>query len=153
ALEPSSLAVILAIIAVHSAVLLPGTAILIEIGSESSDDHLKTARRVAMQLLRNPIVMAIVAGLAWRLTNIDLPSPLVKTFMFLGGAAAPLALYCLGASLPNTAMKLLGTAEVVVAVAIKLTLLPVLIGLAGRLLGVEDATWKVAVLTAAVPTG
>jgi malonate transporter len=153
AFEPASLPIILAIVAVHSAVLLPGTAILIEIGSESSTSHLKTAQRVATRLLQNAIVMSIIAGLAWRFMKLDLPLPLLNTFTFLGGAAAPLALFCLGASLPNAAITLLSSVEVVVGVIIKLILLPILIGVAGGQLGVEDAAWKVAVLTAAVPTG
>jgi malonate transporter len=153
AFEPASLPIILAIVAVHSAVLLPGTAILIEVGSESSDNGLKSIQRVATQLLQNPIVMSIFAGLLWRLTNLDLPLPLLNTFTFLGGAAAPLALFCLGASLPAAAITLLSSAEVVVAVIIKLALLPIVLGVAGWQLGVEEAAWKVAILTAAVPTG
>ena len=153
AFETTSVPIILAIIAVHSAVLLPGTAVLIEIGSESSVVGLKNAQRIVMQLLQNPIVMSIMAGLAWRFTNLELPLPLLNTFTLLGGAAAPLALFCLGVSLPNAEIPLLSSVEVVVGVVIKLTLLPILIGVACWHLGVEGAAWKVAVLTAAVPTG
>src|SRR6476646_8341712 len=54
AFEASNLPIILAIVAVHSAVLLPGTAVLIEVGSEPSTCGLKTTGRVAKRLLQNP---------------------------------------------------------------------------------------------------
>jgi malonate transporter and related proteins len=153
AFGPQALAVILAIIAVHSGVLLPLTALLIEIGSRSQGNIRTAFQNTAINLLKNPIIMSILIGFAWRGTGLGLPSAVQNLLTLLGNAAAPLALFCLGAALPTTVGRSLISSEAVLAVIIKLAILPFTVGLVASKIGLSDLAWRVAVLTAAVPTG
>ncbi|CAH0175810.1 hypothetical protein SRABI118_01109 [Massilia sp. Bi118] len=51
-----------------------------------------------LNTLRNPIVAALLLGLALNLARIGLPAPLLRALDMLGGAALPCALLSLGAS-------------------------------------------------------
>lgn len=146
------LSLIVAIIALHSGVFLTLTAVLLKITSRAPGGIRVILQNTAANLVKNPIIMSIVVGLIWRLTALELPSPLHNLLTLLGNAAAPLALFCLGASLP-TAGRLSLTPEVALAAIIKLIVLPSAVGAVAWTIGLPDLPWRVAVLTAAVPTG
>jgi hypothetical protein len=48
---------------------------------------------------KSPIVLAIVAGLVFALTHLDLPGPLARAIEMLAGASAPTALFYIGGTL------------------------------------------------------
>ena len=50
-------------------------------------------------LLRNPMIVAICAGLLWTFFDIPMPDPLWDLVTLLGAAATPCALFAIGASL------------------------------------------------------
>lgn len=50
-------------------------------------------------LLKNPMIVAIVCGLAWSSTAISMPEPFGRFFDILGAAATPGALFAIGCSL------------------------------------------------------
>lgn len=52
-------------------------------------------------LLRNPMIVAISAGLIWSAFEIPMPVPLDEFLAILGGAATPGALFAIGASLAS----------------------------------------------------
>ncbi|GGD37373.1 AEC family transporter [Sinisalibacter lacisalsi] len=54
---------------------------------------------VGLGLLRNPMIVSIVVGLAWSATGWPLPGPVSATLDILGAAATPGALFAIGASL------------------------------------------------------
>src|SRR3990167_7573208 len=56
-------------------------------------------RVLAMGLLRNPMIVSVVLGLAWGATGAALPLPVNKFMTMLGAAATPCALFAIGASL------------------------------------------------------
>lgn len=58
-------------------------------------------RIIGMGLARNPMVVAMAAGLAWSATGIPLPGFVTATTTLLGAAATPGALFAIGASLSN----------------------------------------------------
>ena len=147
-----ALPVPLAIIALQSAVLLPLTAILVEIGSRSQGSIRTVVHNTALNLLKNPIIMSLLIGIAWRTTGLDLPLPVHNLLTLLGNAAAPLALFCLGAALPTAATKSVISPEVILAVIIKLIILPTGVGIIAAEAGLSGLSWRVVVLTAAVPT-
>ncbi|HKM07330.1 MAG TPA: AEC family transporter, partial [Sphaerochaeta sp.] len=53
-------------------------------------------------IVKSPILWAVFAGFFFRITGIVIPTALVSTFEFAGGAAPPLAALTLGISLKNT---------------------------------------------------
>jgi len=148
----AGLANLLAIIAFHSAVLLPVASILIEVDSEHGGNPLAVAKAVVPAILRNPIVVSILFAFAWRLGGLDLPQALHRFLALVGPAGPPLALFCLGASLPRPS-GWSDLREVGLASLAKLALLPALAAGLAWLAGVDGVAFKVVVLTAGLPTG
>lgn len=56
-------------------------------------------RVLALGLLRNPMIVSVVLGLAWGATGAALPLPVNEFMSMLGAAATPCALFAIGASL------------------------------------------------------
>jgi len=54
---------------------------------------------LAAGLLRNPMIMSMLAGLAWSGLHLPMPAPLDEFTQILGAAATPGALFAIGASL------------------------------------------------------
>lgn len=84
---------------VESLVILPVMLVLIEIYRNGGGNWAEILRRIGAGLLRNPIVLALFSGLLVALTGTTLPAALTKTVATLAAAAAPLALFVIGASL------------------------------------------------------
>ncbi len=57
------------------------------------------AWRTVKEIVTNPILLGLVAGLAWSLLKIPVPSVLGKTLDNVGGLATPLGLIAMGASI------------------------------------------------------
>jgi len=152
AFGPPGVALILAIIALHSGVLLPLTSLLVELGSHGSGGLAAAGRNAATSLLRNPIIVSIGAGMIWHFGALPVPSPLDTLLNLLGAAATPLALFCVGASLPPFARDGVGR-EAALATVLKLLVLPPVIGGLAFAAGISGLPLTVAVLTAAMPTG
>ncbi len=148
------LAYLLAIVAFHAALLLPLATILIEAdgGPGGRREPLDVLRTVLPGLLRNPVVMVIVAALAWHATDLGLAAPVERLLHLLGAAGPPLALFCLGATLPKPE-GLKGLRDVALASALKLLAMPALVAGLAWLAGVRDTAFAVVVLAAAMPTG
>jgi len=58
-------------------------------------------RSVAVGLLKNPMIVSIVLGLAWSGLRFPIPDPMNDFLRILGGAATPGALFAIGASLAS----------------------------------------------------
>lgn len=67
-------------------------------------------RVLAMGLLKNPMIVAIVAGLAWSATGWAVPAPVNEFMGLLGAAATPGALFAIGASLAGRSAERLSVA-------------------------------------------
>jgi malonate transporter len=147
------LSLILVIIAVHSGVLLPLAAVLIELDSGKQGGAAVVIRNSILNVLRNPIMMSILLGFLWRLTGIAVPMPLHNLLTLLGRSASPLALFCLGATLPGISGGILVFREAILTTTLKLLILPIFIGAICWLARLPDLQWRVALLTAAMPTG
>ena len=107
-------------------------------------------RVIAQGLLRNPMVVAMAAGLGWSATGWALPGPVDAFIVLLGAAATPGALFAIGASLATSRAE-----RPVVAgwlTLSKLVLHPLAVGLGAYVLfPVDPFTAKVLVVTAALP--
>ncbi|ARP87588.1 AEC family transporter [Bordetella genomosp. 9] len=103
------------------------------------------------ELLRNPLVLSTMAGLACNFGGVQLPGP-VDTFLArLGAAAIALGILCVGANLSWQGGRRQG-ALIAWMVAVKLAVLPlVAIGVA-RLLGLPPLDARMLLVFAALPT-
>jgi len=71
---------------------------------------LRTFRTVGLGLVRNPMIVAISAGLAWSLTDWTIPRVMDDFLVTLGNAATPGALFAIGASLAGKSAERLSVA-------------------------------------------
>lgn len=71
---------------------------------------LRTFRTVGLGLVRNPMIVAISAGLAWSLTGWTIPRVMDDFLVTLGNAATPGALFAIGASLAGKSAERLSVA-------------------------------------------
>ena len=106
---------------------------------------------VLLALVRNPLILASLLGIALNLTGIGLP-PLVTPLLELAaGPALPLSLLCVGAGLDVTAAR--HRAGIVWrATVLRLLAAPAITALALSVFGVEGLTATVATLYAGLPT-
>jgi hypothetical protein len=143
---------LLGIIAFHSAVLMPVATATVEAGLHARLSPRRLLRATVLSLLRNPIILAILLGFLWHALLLPMPAPLARLLDLLAGAATPVALFVLGASLPAVP-KLSDLRAVALSSAVKNFLMPALVFAAARAAGLSPLAVAVATVTAAMPTG
>ncbi|MCG1002969.1 MULTISPECIES: AEC family transporter [Halobacterium] len=115
-----------------------------------SDADASLAEEVA-KLGRNPVLLALVAGLVVGSAGLALPGPAVTGLDLLGTLSLPIALLCVGASLdvdlPNVDVG--ATAAVT---ALKIVVMPAIAWATFSLLSVDAATFTAAVVMLGTPT-
>ena len=67
-------------------------------------------RRLGLGLLKNPMIVSMVLGLAWSATGQAVPAVANEFLQLLGAAATPGALFAIGASLATKSAERLGVA-------------------------------------------
>lgn len=60
--------------------------------------HKEVLKKTLKNLVTNPIILSIIAGLLWSVLKLPQPAIFVKSVTYLGNVASPLALIALGAS-------------------------------------------------------
>ncbi|WP_295317034.1 AEC family transporter [Roseobacter sp.] len=71
---------------------------------------MRTFGTVGLGLVRNPMIMSVVAGLTWAGLQLPVPAPMNDFLTILGGAATPGALFAIGASLSGKSAERMQTA-------------------------------------------
>jgi malonate transporter and related proteins len=104
-----------------------------------------------MALVRNPLILACLAGIGLNLSGIGLPGWSGTAVELLGRAALPLGLVAVGVALRPQALLRLDRG-VWTANLVKLLLLPALVFGVALLLGLDAVSRDVALLFAALPT-
>jgi hypothetical protein len=147
-----TLAILLGIIGLHSLALVGLTTVLLELDAKGTGG-LRALGRVTGAVLANPIVAALLAAILWRALGLPpLPGPVKATLDLLGAAASPVALVSLGAGL--AAFRLgAGWQEVMLGTVAKLFVMPALVWLAARAIGLDGPALAVTITAAALPTG
>ena len=152
AFGPDGVAILLPVIALHSVLLLPLASMLIEAEGHDTRNPLRILWRTLPSLARNPVILSILLALAWRAAAVPVPDPLHRLLAMLGAAAPTLALFSLGASLPDFAAQ--GSLrEAGLATVLKLVALPLLIWVGATFAGFGPLATAVVVMTAGTPTG
>jgi malonate transporter and related proteins len=146
------------LIAVHMPLMMTAATLLMERAERRSGGDggrggmLALVRQILSNLAVNPIVLAIVAAVVWRLGGLPLPSVAEPAVSALATAAGPVALLALGMSLTTHRMGR-EMAPTLAISAIKLLVMPILVLLTGRLAGLAPDTLGPLVLLAGVPAG
>ncbi len=145
------LGVATAIIACSAIAYYGVTTLLIELRLGKRASVAGIARETGLALVRTPVILAMAAGLLYGALGLGL-HPVLQRFIDLGAAAAaPTALFALGATLAG--FKLAGDiGEAAVIAALKLGLNPVIAwAIATRLLGLDAMATAAVVMMAALP--
>ncbi len=143
------------LIAIHLPIMLMASMVLFEIYGRKGGvqfELLPFLRFFLLQLIRNPLVVGILCGLAWRLFALPLP-PLAARFVdTLAAIAAPLALFGIGLGLKKFGIS--GNVRpALVLSTIKLMLMPAAALAAAWLFGLPPLTAQVVVIAAGLPSG
>jgi predicted permease len=139
------------LIVIQLVIFAPIGLALLDIESRGS----ASVRGILSQPIRNPLIIASLAGLVIALTGIDLPEPVLAPFELLGGAAVPLILMAFGMSLfgqkPFAATE--GRSRIVVASVLKTVVMPAVAWAVAHLgFGLDGAQLFAVVTLAALPT-
>jgi len=142
------------ITSIHTAILWLAATLHVEAVSEHGQSSTRALlRELGVNLLTNPIILAILAGTLWRQTGIGLGEAPRAMFDLLAQAGVPCALFVLGLSLRDFTIR--GQVPTLTALILfKLVLFPLTVWwLAFRVVELDPMWARVAVLFAACPTG
>jgi malonate transporter and related proteins len=153
---------LLLILAFDTMVLLPFAMVLLDIAKardiESGRRDGRTRGGVAVlraafvNVFRNPVVLATLAGLAIGFAGVPLPEIADKTLGLVGQAALPCALFAIGCDLAHRGVENEPGAVGTVVIG-KLVLHPLAVLGIGLAIDLPPLTLAVATLTAAMPVG
>ncbi len=145
------------LLAIHLPLMMIVGTILIERAAIAVDGGetrgLKTILvQVGSNLIRNPLVIALAAGIAFNRSGVAL-TPIIETVISqLSAAAGPAALISIGMALTKYPVR--GNIGLTGAIAtLKLCLLPASVYIVSKGLGLSPAWTSAMVLTSSVPTG
>jgi len=141
------------IVVFHSTLLIGGTTVGIEAVRGQGGGVLPFLRSAGLAVLQNPVIVGLLAGIAWSFTGLEVAVPLDRLLALLGQAAAPCALFALGASLAGHRL-VGGLGESLVTSTLKLLVHPLAVWLLARFVfGLSPLWTAVATMAAALPTG
>ncbi|MFG6433490.1 AEC family transporter [Roseateles sp. LYH14W] len=150
------LAIHIAVVSLHALCILTMLTLLVELDlarERASGDLVGTLLQTVRNTVIHPVVLPVLAGLAWNATDLALPAVADEALQTLGTAVVPLCLTLIGMSLayygwPRTWRGLAGL------VVTKLLLMPaVVLVVAHWGLGLTGMPLAVIVMIAALPTG
>ena len=148
----AGLSILLVIIALHSLLLLTTATVVAELAQNARAKPLALLGASVWGVLRNPIVVSVVAAQLWTLFGLPVPEVLRRCLDLLGAAGPPTALFCLGASLLGFNLAA-AWRQMAATVVLKLLVLPLLVFGLCRLMGLSGLETAVATTIAALPTG
>ena len=90
---------------VETLIMLPLLMSLAELGGDSGRHWARVLLGILGRLLKNPMFMSIVAGVAFSLLGLHLPLPLARVVDMLAAASAPVALFYIGGILATLSLK------------------------------------------------
>lgn len=102
-------------------------------------------------MLKNPLLIGIVAGLIWRQFNLPLPGVVLKSGEYFAQMTLPLALLCVGASLNWHSIRS-NHKEVIYAVCLKMLIIPSVLTFAAAAYGFRGEELGIFFLMMAAPT-
>jgi len=118
----------------------------------SSDKSMKEGRwQIALRIMRNPIILSVIAGMIFSISEIPMPLIINRSLDILSGLALPMALLIIGGSLSFKLMRL-NMVPVLSTGMIKLVLLPGLGFLLFNLSGIIPADYLPGLILLASPT-
>ncbi|MEM6382757.1 MAG: AEC family transporter [Pseudomonadota bacterium] len=141
------------LIAVHLPIMMTAATLAIEIGGGARSDWRSLVRTLVRSIATHPIILSIVAGVAWRYTGWTIPAIPFQILELLGATAVPCALFSAGMALKRYGLA--GDVRVTAVISFfKLIVQPALVFALGSVFTSLPPVWLgAAVLFAACPSG
>ncbi|WP_417204957.1 AEC family transporter [Antarctobacter sp.] len=136
--------------AVYLAVCVPVVNVL-SIIALSEREVLRRPGALLRTMLRNPLILACLVGIALALLGVGLPGGMGTFLELLARGSLPLGLLCVGAALQPSALRQ-DVGPVAGNVALRLLAMPLLAALIGFAYGLDGAEALVLVVFSAIPT-
>ena len=154
AFGPDALEANFAIIAMHAPFCYTlGIATMETVKARGAGFHpLRIVRQIARQMIRNPLVIALMLGFVVNLGSITVPEPVMDAITMMTAASVPAALFAVGGVL--TQYRIEGDWRVVAVICgITLMVHPALVWVFGRFAELGVSQFRSALITAAVAPG
>jgi malonate transporter len=142
----------LGILALQTMILLGLATIVTEVGLHANAPWRRVLTSSLTGILKNPVVLSVIAAFIWVTFGLPVPGVVRRTLELLGGAAPPLALFCLGGGLAGISAAA-AWKETAAIVGLKLLALPLLTWGLALFFHISAIDTAVAVTMAALPTG
>ena len=127
---------------------------LIEVDLQRDASLGRTMRKVLLSLVRNPLLLAPLAGVGIGLAGLPLPAPVERFASLLAGAASPCALVCIGLFLAQESVVGHDASSIGVLVGLKLLIQPAVTAVLALYVFDMPTLWShSAVLLSALPIG
>lgn len=127
---------------------------LVELSLKGGKEFGATIADLLRSLVRNPLFIAPIAGIGASALSIPVPGPVEQFAQLLGHAAAPVALFCIGLSLAQTALAPGAVSAVGKITLLKLVLQPAIAAVLALYVFAMPKLWaQAAVLLSALPIG
>lgn len=110
-------------------------------------------KAAAKKVLTHPCIIACELGLVLMITQLPLPEFLTKSLQTISSCNTAMSMMVIGMILAGVGRERLFDKEVLVYTAVRLVLIPALVYVPCRLLGVDSTVTGVSVLLAAMPAG
>jgi len=105
-------------------------------------------------LLTNKIAIASLLALVMYFLQIKIPEPFSSTFSIIGAMTMPLSMIIIGCNLAHSGIwKIIRDRKLYLATALRMIVLPAVICLVMRALGVDPAIVRISTIIAALPSG
>ena len=148
-LGPNAAAPIILMLAVDL-IVFSSLLVIIVTGSRGGGLSPRIVVTVLTGLVKNPMIVSIVAGLLFARSGLTMPVPAAEFLVLLGAAATPGALFAIGASLADKAAQTLGNA--VWLSVVKLIVHPIAVAIAALwVFEVEPYSAGVMIAASALP--
>ncbi len=141
----------ISLIIVFNVLLLWTTATAcVEFGRTNGRIDVRKFLLAMTNVVKNPIVLGIIAGTLWMLTGIKLPKVVADTVSLISSATTPCALMAVGMGLAAHSISS-ALAKSLVVTVLKVAVQPLFVYLLCRLLGLSDIQTQAATLLACLP--
>lgn len=143
------------LLAIHLPVMMAASIVMFEWarrGRGEASGLTKMLRDFLRNLFSNPLIIGILAGLAWRMSGLAMPAMGSRFVDAFAGIAGIVALFAMGLGLRRFGVS--GNVKPALALAVlKLVVMPATAMLAALFIGLPPLTAKVVVAAAAMPAG
>lgn len=141
-----------ALVAVIMAVMIPSANLLcVTVLSIYAGGSVPSAKMLLKELAKNPFILSVAAGAVLNLSGGGIPDFIANYLVFLGSAALPIAVLCVGAALDLGALRRPGPA-LTAALIIRNIIAPAIAACFALFIGLQDIAFTIVVLVFSVPS-